>query len=254
MKPLSPRASLVAFSLAACGVTWALAAPSVLAASRQEAPAPAALALAGLSAFGPTIAALLVARGRDERRDIFARPLGSPGVALLCLLLPMALHQLANGLETALGGHPSRWVYLPQGPEQIAALVVFSLGEEPGWRGYAYKRAASLVGPLRAALLVGALWGWWHLLYFFSMTDGHFRPGDFAQNMVELPLWSLVIAWAFERSGRSLLVALALHAGGHLDNVHRAPPGEVRLQALHLALLALAAALAARSLARQRAI
>ncbi len=61
------------------------------------------------------------------------------------------------------------------------------------------------------------------------------------------------MAWVFERSNRSIAVAIALHAGGHLDNVSRAPETEVRLRILRVAVLALCAAIAARSLtARKR--
>jgi hypothetical protein len=47
-----------------------------------------------------------------------------------------------------------------------------------------------------------------------------------------------------------MAVAIALHAGAHLDNAHRAPETEVRLQVLRLGVLAIAALLAARSLQR----
>jgi hypothetical protein len=65
----------------------------------------------------------------------------------------------------------------------------------------------------------------------------------------ELVALSLVFAWLFERAGRSLAVALALHAGLHLDNVNLGPDSEVRLRVLRFVVLAVAAAFAARALA-----
>jgi hypothetical protein len=55
-----------------------------------------------------------------------------------------------------------------------------------------------------------------------------------------------VIALLFEQSGRSIAVAIAIHAGEHLDNVSRAPESEVRLRVLRFVILALFALLAAR--------
>jgi hypothetical protein len=56
----------------------------------------------------------------------------------------------------------------------------------------------------------------------------------------------------FERGNRSMAVAIALHAGAHLDNVSRAPETEVRLRALRMAVLAVVAVAAAWSLTAQK--
>ena len=52
--------------------------------------------------------------------------------------------------------------------------------------------------------------------------------------MVRMALASVVIAWFYERSNRSVAVAIAIHAGAHLDNITRIPQAEVRLHILHL--------------------
>ena len=44
----------------------------------------------------------------------------------------------------------------------IAAGVLAGLCEEFGWTGFAYPRMSSRLGALRAALLLGLLWGLWH--------------------------------------------------------------------------------------------
>ena len=69
--------------------------------------------------------------------------------------------------------------------------------------------------------------------------------------LVDLPLYCLVFAWLFERGNRSMAVAIALHAGAHVDNVYRAPTTEVRLILLRFLVLAVVAALAARALSRR---
>ena len=51
-----------------------------------------------------------------------------------------------------------------------------------------------------------------------------------------------------------MAAAIALHAGAHLDNVYRAPMTETRLIVLRFLVLAVVAALAARSLTRRSAV
>lgn len=160
------------------------------------------------------------------------------------------LHLAATLVEVALGGTPAQWFYPPVIPEHVAALVFFSFGEEFGWRGFAYPRMAARYGPISGSLLLGAAWGLWHLVMMVT-PDGQLTvmPGIFIA-IAELAVWSVVIAWLFERSGRSLAVAVAVHMGGHLDNVNRAPEEETRLRLLRFAVIVVAAVFAARALRR----
>ena len=48
-----------------------------------------------------------------------------------------------------------------------------------------------------------------------------------------------------------MAVAIAFHAGGHLDNFGRAPRTDLRLHLLHVAVVAVVALVAARSLLRR---
>ncbi len=238
---------LYAFFALACAITWLLATPMDLAWWRQVAPPPYAVAGAGLSALGPLFAVLLVARG--QLREVFGRWRASPLWILFGLLLAPAVHLAATALFVAIGGRPVEWFHPPVTSEHVAALIVFSLGEEFGWRGFAHPRAARRYGLVRGTLLVGVAWGVWHLFYSVSPVTGRLDVLALFQNLVTVPLYAFPIAWLFERSNRSMAVAIACHAGGHLDQIGRAPR-DLRLHALHVAVLAVVAALAARSLAR----
>lgn len=239
------------FFALAYAITWLLAAPTALAWMRHATPPPYALACAGLSAFGPLLAALAVAGPRGQLRDVFGRWRTNPGWIVLALFAPLAVHALAAALFVAMGGHPAQWFYPPVTPEHWAALVVFPLGEEFGWRGFAHGRIARRHGLVRGSLIVGTAWGLWHLMYAVTPEAGRFDAFAFGTMMLELPLYSLLVAWVFERSNRSMAVAIAFHAGAHLDNFGRAPRTDLRLQALHLGVLAVLALVAARSLARK---
>jgi membrane protease YdiL (CAAX protease family) len=247
------RYDVYLFFTLACAITWLFDAPLALAWASHATPPAYALPMTGLGALGPTLAALLVAARRRALGGVFGGVFGAwrarPLWIVVGLAMPLAVHLPATLVEVALGGHPTHWFYPPVTPEQVAALAMFSVGEELGWRGYAYPRIAAIHGRVVGSLLLGAVWGIWHLGMLFTLERG--APGPLAVGllMAELALWSLPMAWAFERSGRSVAVAIALHAGAHLDNVNRAPESELRLRALRFAVLVIVAALAGRSLA-----
>jgi membrane protease YdiL (CAAX protease family) len=178
----------------------------------REVPSAFAVACAGLSAFGPTLAALAVAGPRGELGQVFRRWRTSPGLVPVSLLAPAAIHLAATLLYVAIGGRPERWFHPPEASEQMAALVVFPLGEEFGWRGFAHPRMVRRHGPIKGSLMIGAVWGLWHLMYGITPEATGFDFVEFGLTMAELPLYSLIMAWVFERSNRSMLVAILFHA------------------------------------------
>lgn len=97
-----------------------------------------------------------------------------------------------------------------------------SLEEEPGWRGFALPRLEPRSGPLVGTLLLGVLWGLWHLpLFFIPFTDfyGVSFGTDFVGHLigsVPFVIWTIALAvfftWVFNNTRGSLLLAMLLHA------------------------------------------
>jgi membrane protease YdiL (CAAX protease family) len=226
-----------------------LAVPLALAWLHHETPPPYAVACAGLSAFGPLFAVLLVAGRRQQIGAPFGPWRTHPAWVLAALFTPMAIHVAATAVFAALGGEPARWLHPPRTPEAMAALVVFPLGEEFGWRGFAHPRMVERYGLVKGSLVLGAFWGLWHLVYSIT-PEGRVDGLAFGIGMAELPLYSLLIAWVFERTHRSMAVAIAFHAGAHLDHLEMGREVDLRLHALHLAIVAALATFAAKSMAR----
>jgi hypothetical protein len=81
------------------------------------------------------------------------------------------------------------------------------------------------------------------------MVASEQRLRDFGRRMAEAQ--DAAMADGLERGGGGLWLAIALHAGAHLDNVNRAPDEEVRLRILRLVVVAVAAGLAAWGLSRR---
>lgn len=250
--PTRAASDLYLFFALACGLTWLLAIPAALAWLRHQVPPPYAIACAGLSAFGPLMAALIVAGRRKQLGGVFGRWRANPAWILLALFTPFLVHVLATALFVAIGGRPLQWFHPPSTPEAWAALVVFPLGEEFGWRGFAHPRLTERFGVVRASLILGALWGLWHLMYAITPTAANFDGVEFGLTVIETVFYAVLIAWLFERTNRSMAVAIAIHAGAHLDHLERAPRTDLRLQVMHMIVLVVLAAAAAWSLSRRQ--
>ena len=250
MQPKTSTDFVFVYVAVACGLTWALAAPLALATIQHAPPAPYAIACAGLSAFGPLFAALIVAGKQRRIGEVFGRWRTNPAWVVAALFAPMAVHLIATAFALALGREPTQWFHPPTAPERMAALVVFPTGEEFGWRGFAHPRLVARYGFVKGSLALGVVWGLWHLVYAVTPESGGFSLPTFAMTLAELPLYSLLITWVFERANRSMAVAIAFHAGAHLDRLENEPLSDLRIHAMHLVVVAVLALLAARSLAK----
>jgi uncharacterized protein len=97
----------------------------------------------------------------------------------------------------------------------VSALVVtlFTFGEEYGWRGYLLPRLLPL-GEIRASLLLGLIWGVWHLPLLLAGLN---YPGVnvflaiIIFTFVTVAL-SFTYTWFYVASSGSVLVAAVFHA------------------------------------------
>jgi Type II CAAX prenyl endopeptidase Rce1-like len=85
------------------------------------------------------------------------------------------------------------------------------LGEELGWRGFALPELLKNRSPWLAGLMLGVIWGIWHLPAFFV--------AGFTQSSISIPVFmisivalSTLMAWVFKGTHGSLLLAVLGHA------------------------------------------
>jgi len=228
-------------------ITWALQMPALLASRGLVAgPPDRYMALVGLGAFGPMLAAMLAARGDGGVRALF-RPLGAWRVGarwyVAALVLPGGTFVVAAALYNVLGHHEPL-LYAPSNAAFVLAAIVFPFGEEVGWRGYALPRLRERIGPLGASLVIGVLWTLWHvpMLTLQGITEPKLYPVFLAL----MTGGSVLFTWIYQHTRGSLLLAVLAHVGTHLDNPGHALPARATPIALHaLALVALAVALVA---------
>jgi membrane protease YdiL (CAAX protease family) len=122
------------------------------------------------------------------------------------------------------GGEAGRWLYPPQHGQHVAAMIAVSIGEEPGWRGFALPRLQRRHGVLKASLLLGLVWALWHTMMW--MLQG-LTLTTFVVAMVIILAGSVVFSWIYNHTRGSLLVAILAHVGAHLNNPFHALPANV---------------------------
>ena len=84
------------------------------------------------------------------------------------------------------------------------------LGEELGWRGFALPRLLKGRSALSAAIIVGVIWGVWHLPAFILAGTPQ-NNMSFPLFMIGIVALSVLMTWAFKGTSGSVLVAALIH-------------------------------------------
>src|SRR5690349_9117498 len=186
-------------------------------------PIPAGSPLGGalilLGAFAPALAALAVTFRAEGRCGVIAllRGIIQWRVAVKYYVFAlgfMVVIKLTAALiyRAATSSWPrfdtSQWYLIPFA---IAFSTPFQAGEETGWRGYALPRLAERFGFASASVLLGFIWGVWHLPQFF-IREGDSYQQSFPVFVLGATALSVVFAWLYVRTSGSLFLTMLLHA------------------------------------------
>ncbi|MEU4695170.1 CPBP family intramembrane glutamic endopeptidase [Actinoplanes sp. NPDC023714] len=109
---------------------------------------------------------------------------------------------------------PPAAVFLAYLPMLVVQVLTSGLSEEPGWRDFAQPRLQNRFGPMTASLILGPLWGAWHLPLFLTDWAGWpdvdwLMPAEF---IVSCVLLGIVLTWVVNATGGSLPMAMLVHA------------------------------------------
>jgi membrane protease YdiL (CAAX protease family) len=139
------------------------------------------------------------------------------GVALFFSGLLLLIAIVIN--VTFLGGEMPGFAFFREGwywaPAYFALTIIGGpLGEEFGWRGFALPNLQRKFNPTVATIILGTLWGLWHLPLFFQAGSLHAQIG--LQMLPVYVLGEIVLAtfitWVYNSTGGSLLVGgIILH-------------------------------------------
>ena len=224
------RHALVAFFGLAFTTTWGIAAAIWVLSSLEvvslRSPSTLVYLLLLLAIFAPSlwgIAMTAITGGRSGLRELSGRLLkvrvglrwylvvllGVPAAALLASVLAAGLTDEVTLREFDLGA----W-YLVF-PLLVGTLIGGPLGEEIGWRGFALPRLLERLGFVPASVVLGSLWGLWHLPAFVLPGLGALIGGEYSFLPYLVMTNALAVSMSCVYKGTGGSVALA-GVGFHL--------------------------------------
>ena len=216
----SARSNRAILSFCALAFIWSWSLGYAAAHVRLSFPA-LSMALAIVSGFGPSMAGVTVVAAFSDRQGMrdwlsscFNRQVDWRWFAIAFLVPPVVM-LMTLGLHISLGGVVPAPILATQIPLAIAnfglvLLVGGPLGEEFGWRGYAMSALMARTSWRVASVIIGVVWGLWHLPLFFMIgtTQSHMPVLVF---MINIVAGSVLFGWLFVRTKGSVLPALVLH-------------------------------------------
>jgi uncharacterized protein len=226
MRTFVVRHPFLAFFLLAFGFSWACW--TVPALGYRDG-AGAVLFIAGV--FGPFVAAATVTRLTGDSVRSWFKGLFVWRVPMrwyaFALGVPIAFAVLVTG-EFALAGEELDWSILDERliaylPSLLFVALAGGGNEEPGWRGFALPRLQQRLTPVRATLLLGALWAPWHLPILFASEDSAHGLGTWGVLVLVALTMASIIGYAFaytfllNKTG-SVLLCIAMHASFNVAN------------------------------------
>jgi uncharacterized protein len=241
---------LLTFFVLTYAVAWMLWAPAVIFGDSMPGELGFVLVLLG-SLVPSTVGIVLVAilYGMPGLRAFLRRLLMyrvGLGWYAAMLALPL-IGLLAVGLNMLLGGDAPEMDTTIIGAFVFLAFSIFpgsALGEELGWRGFALPSLQARRSALRASLILGVIWGCWHLPLYLTGSD--IRPlGLFLPFVISAIAVSILCTWMYNGTGGSLLVVVLFHATINLPLTLLITPFEDEMAQplwIFVGLLALAAA------------
>src|SRR5271169_1868900 len=135
-------------------------------------------------------------------------------VITVSVLASIRLGYAAAPFSNAAGGATGHLLRVLKGIGIYTAISIpFAFGEEFGWRGYAQGRLVREFGLLKGLLLLGILWGVWHVPIYYFMGEFPQHPifGSFVMTPIDNILAVVPMAWLYIRS-RNIWVPTLTHA------------------------------------------
>lgn len=176
---------------------------------------------------GPSIAAFIIVIFTDGKNGLtdllrpFLRWRASASLWLIALFGTAVLFLIGVGIYMLLGGNAPPFFMIRQEyyllPVYLFLVVLMPLngpvGEEFGWRGFAQPRLQSAHGPLIASVVIGTVWGIWHLPELLE-TSGVLGSLTAKIGLGFIVLYTLgniassvYITWLYNKTKKSALIA-----------------------------------------------
>jgi membrane protease YdiL (CAAX protease family) len=127
------------------------------------------------------------------------------------VLIALNLYRLLGGAVVNTND-TGQWYLIP-----VIFLYVFFfsvLGEEFGWRGFLLPRLQQKYNALVSSLIIGSVWGFWHLPLFLIKGDFH-QSIPFWLFMVQDVALAVIMTWIYNNTRGSLLLIHIFHTASN---------------------------------------
>jgi len=94
-------------------------------------------------------------------------------------------------------------------------IDIITNGEEIGWRGYILPRLQAKYSALTSTLILGVVWGFWHLLKFLP----HWNTLLFILFMLHIMAFAVTQTWLYNSTKGSLLLVAIMHASSNTAGI-----------------------------------
>jgi uncharacterized protein len=180
---------------------------------------PAFIACALIGGLAPSLTAIAISRAGGGSRQViellsstWRKPVTGAPLVVALLLAPATVVLSVLIQQSTIGA--LKW---PDPALLVMALVwpaLAALGEEFGWRGFLLPRLEAKYGLLAAALIIGVVWGVWHLPPDYIALKGYgdwFWAAFLVNGPMALTAHSIIMAWLWRRTDGSMLAVLLYH-------------------------------------------
>jgi CAAX protease family protein len=174
-----------------------------------------------LGSWMPSLSAAIVVRATEGPEAVAGLFAGLVRFKLptrwyLASLIPLGVVALAVLGYRLSGG-------APEGGTPLTFTVWFNLlvinlltgptGEEPGWRGFALPRLLERYSPLKAGVVLGLMWSFWHLMMWLLTTGytGITLLTYILEFTVAIVSLSLLMVWIYQHVPDSLAPMVVAH-------------------------------------------
>ena len=140
----------------------------------------------------------------------------APSLIVLAVYINAALVGVSPDFSTVMAHKIfGKSAYLPLFILPFFLVDLISNGEEIGWRGYVLPHLQARYSALTSTLILGVIWGFWHLPKYLS----HWNTVSFAWFIAHTMAYAVILTWLYNNTKGSLLLVAISHASANTAGV-----------------------------------
>ncbi|MFX1235676.1 MAG: lysostaphin resistance A-like protein [Promethearchaeota archaeon] len=175
-----------------------------------------------IGGYGPFVGAFLITFINERKSGVkvlwkrFWNPKIKIKWLLITFLLIPSLYILSSVIAILFQGDPPilEWISQPWVIISYIITAFFAGGfpEEFGWRGYLLDRFQVRGNMIISSLIIGIIWGFWHLPVWLMPDDSHsLGILNFFLFLIDVIFASILFTWLYNNTNKSILIAVILH-------------------------------------------